>query len=637
MSDRPDSFRILLRYATQGDLTPALGYPGGSCQLQERIRDEVSNTKVQDYLIDLHQNEQKFKDSDEEAIYGRGERDIGHAGKHFEQVLLRPHAQHRMDVRHVKVQDIKEALRDLGNNLSSERRQLQKRLDTGDLSARDVIPPTLRFFHESRQTPGGAKYTAKNGVQLYLRLLRERQERGRKKDKRGKPLMVDKLKIRVESAFWRGGQNPDPMPEDECPHFTGDVWEGYAKEYPESGFDRLFPKRVAFRYAKIKTPVIPGVQTYVSQKSVEGLPTDIDREKEVVLPLPGSATPGGAGRLIPQFSFSGPDSGTDLKPRTLGIPGEEYGHPTKFDYNTVTRRSLTADSPLISMPGYGESSAALPRGDDDGDDGDDDEGMEKSAYRRKWQQGKYQRKSRGRDKHKRQQYYRKNKAKIKMNQKRWRTKNKNKPAYKQWSKKRRTMNRRRRVASALRVSLAYQTRQASVLTVPDIAFVVGPDQRLGYVHSISPMSGMVTIEMEGFNISQLDSLPVGLFMRMAGFLTEKDSDAFFALVDVEIGPKAYEELDDGLVRECARRYDLDPESDAFKDDCFDLTGEHDLSAMSADQLEVISTSVVQEALGGGVGRSTFDADERSLEDADNKDISEVYDPKLFYGEVNVER
>jgi len=106
---------------------------------------------------------------------------------------------------------------------------------------------------------------------------------------------------------------------------------------------------------------------------------------------------------------------------------------------------------------------------------------------------------------------------------------------------------------------------------------------------------------------------------------------------VEIGPKAYEELDDGLVRECARRYDLDPESDAFKDDCFDLTGEHDLSAMSADQLEVISTSVVQEALGGGVGRSTFDADERSLEDADNKDISEVYDPKLFYGEVNVER
>ena len=364
----------------------------------------------------------------------------------------------------------------------------------------------------------------------------------------------------------------------------------------------------------------------MNDKSQKDLPTDIDREQEVVLP-PGSATPGGAGRDIAQFSYNGPDSGSDIKPRTLGLPGEQYGHPSKDDYNTVTRRSMTASSPLISQPAYGGSDAALPRGDDEEDDGG--EGMEKSAYRRRWQQGKYQRKSRGRTRYKRQQYYRRNKAKIKMRQKRWRTKNKNKPAYKQWNKRRRSMNRRRRVASACMVAYAHRNRMASVLTVPDIAFVIGPLQTLGYVHSISPMSGMVTIELDATNVPQLDSLPVELFMNMAAFLTEKDANAFFDLVDVEVGPLAYEDLDADLVRECARRYDRDPDADDFKSDCFDLTDEYELDAMSADQLDAVTQSVVQGFIEGGFSRSH--------EDADNPEISDLHDPTLFYGEVDVQR
>ena len=598
---RPNPFRLSLRYA---DLNPSLGYPGGSCQVQERVRDRVRSERVQDYLIEKHQNEQKFDRKEEDAVYP-DDLSIGKAGFIFPDIVLRSHAQHRMDLRGVTVKDIKEAFYWMNETIGDSRR-------------RGVFDsPLERDLLDSMGRPERGRFDFPNGLRMYLRVLRIKEERKGKK-------VVPTYKVRVESAMKRGGQNPDPVPEDECPHFRGDVWEGYAKEY-EHGFDRLFPKRVAYRYA-LKIPPVPGVQTVVNDKSQKGLPTDIDREKEVVLP-PGSATPRGEERVIGPYSYSGPDSESDIKERTLSIPGEQYGHPTKYDYNTVTRRSMTASSPLISQPAYGESDAALPRGDDEEDDGG--EGMEKSAYRRRWQQGRYQRKSRGRTRYKRQQYYRRNKAKIKMRQKRWRQKNKNKPAYKQWNKRRRSMNRRRRVASACMVAYAHRSRMASVLTVPDIAFVVGPEQTLGYVHSISPMSGMVTIELDATNVPQLDSLPVELFMNMAAFLTDKDADAFFNLVDVEVGPLAYEDLDADLVRECARRYDRDPDADDFKSDCFDLTHEYELDAMSADQLDAVTQNIVQGFIEGGFGRS--------LDDADNPEISELHDPTLFYGEVDVQR
>lgn len=569
-------------------------------------------------------------------------------------------------------------------------------------------------------------------------------------------------------------------------------------------FDKLEKKRVPVgkevleilegsqKFA-LKIAPTPGVQTLVNDKSQKGLPTWVDHEKQVNLP-PGSATPGGEGRDVGTFSFNGPDSDSDIKPRTLGIPGEQYGHPTKYDYNTVTRRYMQAkvaesiafhgwgmDAQDMRMPGpeftdkkpippediqeaityleevkpgvmvaysrggaiamlalkdadasprvlwvapawrrgwanvsppsgtkgvilhgdkddsvplqhscdlseqtgmplrvvpdrshvsilkdktnpgagvnvsrekvkecvntmpdwgtggkgskedvsaqqvftrslisglvakflslqppYGQSDAALPRGEDS----DDEEGVSKEAYQRKWQQGKRQRRSRGSTRTKRRNYNRKNKNKRKRYSKNWRKKNRNNSAFKSSEKKRRRSNR---------------TRRGSVLTVPDIAFLIGPEMFMGYVHSVSPFSGMVTIELDETNVSQLDSLPVEVFLRMAVFLTERDIEAFFDLVDVELGPQAYEDLDESLLRDCAKRYDRDPDSDEFKDDCFELTDEYDLSSMSADQLEVVSNSIIQDSIEGGFSRST--------EDADDPDIPDSYDPHLFYGEV----
>ena len=310
---RPDPYRVLLRYAA---FNPALGHPGGSCHVQERIRDTVRNERVQNYLIEKHQNEERFTPGEEDAIYS-DDYSIGKAGFIFPDIRLRSHAQHRMDLRGVTVNDVKAAFQWMNKSLAESR----SRGVPDSILERDLVG--------SMRQPGGVKINAPNGLQMYVRLLKIVEQR---KGKRVLPT----YKVRVESAFWRGGENPDPVPEDECPHFRGEVWEGYAKEYPEHGLDRILPKRVASRYA-LKMAPIPGVQTVVTDKSQKNLPTDIDRENQTNLP-PGSATPGGEGRMISQFSYNTPDADSDIKPRTLGIPGEQYGHPTKYDYNTVTRR-----------------------------------------------------------------------------------------------------------------------------------------------------------------------------------------------------------------------------------------------------------------------------------------------------------
>lgn len=391
---------------------------------------------------------------------------------------------------------------------------------------------------------------------------------------------------------------------------------------PKEIFDRLQKKRVRVdpdlldmleegrtasrSAAPLRMPPKPGIQTYVSETSALGLPTWTDDYKDPST-LPGSATPGGAGREIPQFSYNGPDSDSDITPRTLGIPGEEWGHPVNDTYNTVTRRVVES----------------YLREQEEG--GEDEEGMSKEAYRRRWQRGKRQKRQTPAQRNKAKRNRRKNRQKNRMNSKRWRRKNRNNSAYKRSEKRRRKQNRTRRRASVLRVAHAYRT--ASVLTVPDIAFAIGPEMLLGYVHSISPMSGMVTIELDENNVSQLDSLPVELFMRMAVFLSDADIEAFYDLVDVEIGEGAYEDLDEDMVRECAKRYDRTPDSDEFKSDCFDMIGEEDLAQMDAAQLEKVTQGIMSDFTEGGHARS--------MEDADNPDIEGEFDPHLFYGEVNL--
>jgi hypothetical protein len=61
------------------------------------------------------------------------------------------------------------------------------------------------------------------------------------------------------------------------------------------------------------------------------------REKERALPLPSNHDKKREKRIGPT-TYNKPRKSPD---RTLSVPGEEYGHPTKYDYNMPTRRNET--------------------------------------------------------------------------------------------------------------------------------------------------------------------------------------------------------------------------------------------------------------------------------------------------------
>tara|TARA_R110000824_G_scaffold194472_2_gene377096 strand:+ start:164 stop:772 length:609 start_codon:yes stop_codon:yes gene_type:complete len=171
-------------------------------------------------------------------------------------------------------------------------------------------------------------------------------------------------------------------------------------------------------------------------------------------------------------------------------------------------------------------------------------------------------------------------------------------------------------------------KEASVLTVPDIAFVIGPDHALGYVDSVSGMTGMVNFRIDEVNVSQMGSMEVEVFLRAATLMSEEDVTAFFELVDVEIGLEAYDDLDEPGFRECAGLYGVDPDSSEFKGKCKGLVGEGDVSSMSADQLDTVNDQLVLGILeGGGEPRSSDRPDDN------DQTISELWDPHLYYGEV----
>jgi hypothetical protein len=452
-----------------------------------------------------------------------------------------------------------------------------------------------------------------------------------------------------------------------------------------------------------KAPPIPGVKTVVSPKSEKNLPTDQDREKERALP-PGAATPnspssggGGGGKVVPKFEMNTPDADSQVseRPRSLPTPGEEYGHPTKYDYGYVTRRHFQG--------------------------GDiDPEAIERIlvAYKRRWRPGKYQRKSRGVTKLKRKRYYRKNRNRLKMRARRYYRVNRKKPGF-QRVRKHRTkyphMHRRRRASAvvvaamllepssgvvadrflqAMRVQppksvppvkrqtkqrgqdktkdrayyrrnrskiLRYNTkrneriegrgkenqydqwyqeqyrargqrpfrRRGSVLTSPQITFAFGPDFFEGQVHSVSPMTSMVTFVIQTPNVESLQSLSVPAFLHSAIFLTEKDIDAFFELVDIEVGEEAYEEFNVEHLRECAEMFHVDITSEHFANQCEDLVGDREVDAMTPDQLELVNDKLVSGVMEGG------SLNERHFEVPEGEE-AKAYDWHLYYGEVDID-
>jgi len=345
-----------------------------------------------------------------------------------------------------------------------------------------------------------------------------------------------------------------------------------------------------------------GTETVVRDDSKKNLPTDKDRTKETPLPpeaaTPNSPSSGGGenmedhGADIPRYVSIRPDNDIDKRPRTLPQPGEEYGTPTKYDYNMPTRRSLTAEYALFDWM-Y--------------------EPWEKVAWKR-------QRRQKGMDKRKSQLRYKKNKNRYRQKAKQYRQKNKQKI---------KRYNRRRQ-----RNPQQHKRRRGTVLTAPEIMFAIGPDD-FGYVHGVSPLTAMVTFATKSGSWA---SLPVVVFLSSVAFITDEDIDAMFALIDAVIGLEAYDDLTPDAVRGCAELFGIDWDGDAdFKEHCQTLTGVSTLDDMTVDQLEMIDEALVHGDM-GSIAEGVFEMTTRTMDDDDDEGNPYEVDPDddaLYYGEVNL--
>ncbi len=499
------------------DLNPPLGMPGGSCQVIERIQDNVRRPLDQEKLLSKVEILDDLTNQEARLIY-KPSLERGSKHTQFKWVSLTAHAQYRMDLRKITVADIIRALREFHHEWSQEKSRGSTR---------------ARIWTEQIQRSEKIRYWASDLQIIFTTAML-----------RGKGLGAHV--ITVINNF-----RPKRVDRSSCGAF--DAWRSYVSQRPEAPEAPEAPLR---RHALHTTPTPEG-ETLVGE-GFSGGPTMGPGKESSSLPgstLPGPEPSGEGERYIGGFEYNTPNDDIDRHPRTLSVPGEEWGHPTKYDYNTVTRRTMTG--------GFDEDENRIIR-------------ALVVQWKRRWSPGKRQRKQRGEARQKSRAYYKKNRSKLLMKQRR-----------------RRSQNRRRLDSSPRWVS-------DSAL---DIAFVVGPENTLGYVDSVSPTTRMVNFWLSQGDTPQLQSLPVEVFLRAATLITDEDIEVFFDLVDTEIGLEAYGTLEEEGLRTCAGLCGEDPDSEEFRAKCLNLIGVGDLSQLSGDQIENLSDILVQGILEGGLGRT----------------------------------
>lgn len=102
----PNAQRVLARFLA-ADLHPPLGDPGGPCQVIHRIRDQVPSPVLQKHLIEEVEHGDDLSNPEAAKIYHL-DREPGVA--FIKQIVVGPHAQYRMDLRSVTIDDVRAAL-----------------------------------------------------------------------------------------------------------------------------------------------------------------------------------------------------------------------------------------------------------------------------------------------------------------------------------------------------------------------------------------------------------------------------------------------------------------------------------------------------------------------------------------------
>ena len=101
------TLRVAARYRKQADLRPPLGDPGGPCQVMQRVDERIRNPRLKEDLLEDLQHGQSLSNADAAKVYPLDRE----SGAGFAQSLLIPaHAQYRMDLRGIQVEDVQHTL-----------------------------------------------------------------------------------------------------------------------------------------------------------------------------------------------------------------------------------------------------------------------------------------------------------------------------------------------------------------------------------------------------------------------------------------------------------------------------------------------------------------------------------------------
>lgn len=294
----------------RADLTPPLGYPGGPCHVVRRIRDEVRDPRLREELIREVEEGDDLTNPEAAKVYEvESERGPGP----IRQILVGPHAEYRMDLRHVTIPQVRTALQSF-----------------------------LKAFYDSKSRQGWE----------YDRWSRDlaRGEGVNWTDPRLDLTVVftgvGDGRVKIITVYWQNDTKPRPLRPGEC-----EIVAGYSPPASE----------------------LPGQQTFVknpdgSEPSERDESKERDTEKERALPSPpwsrSKPMPGRPVYNVPGESGSSGD-GKNLhedKVRTKGTPGGDE-HPVVDNSTGYKQRRPDVSAAMVGPPFPGSKRQHEQRGD----------------------------------------------------------------------------------------------------------------------------------------------------------------------------------------------------------------------------------------------------------------------------------
>lgn len=280
-----------------------------------------------------------------------------------------------------------------------------------------------------------------------------------------------------------------------------------------------------------------------------------NREKQRALPIPSSHPPKRDRSLIrPVFNVPDGQPGSRLRNKTItpirtpGQPGEEYGTPTKYDYNTPTRRTMKAEEDEHQAMVVNPPSRALPKKRQK-----HQVGPARMYYRKRYRgRGKNLLKRRMKRRYRRlrrkPQFRRREKLRDKL-PKRYKRRGigyrQNKERARDWRKKKKREERQRGVSQRKEREKRQEKRrrEREKRGAEDWRYPMMLGETPIEVIDFLPETGGIVVVLEGRSEATRYTLYIMDFLNQVNVYDEDDIDWFLGMVEHEFGDDVWEYLD----------------------------------------------------------------------------------------------